>query len=108
MPTAVQEGTTTPTVNTETTLGSAETSNKNLLLTIDAANMVNGDTLEVRIYTIVRSGGTEQVAYARRYKNVQAEPIKYSVPVPADISFRASIKQTTGTARAFPWKIIQP
>lgn len=108
MPTSVQNGTVTLTLNSETTLGSAETSNKVLILVLDLGNIVNGETVEVKIYTIALASGTERLAYSRRYKHAQATPIKYSVPVPADVSFRATLKQTGGTGRAVPWKILQP
>lgn len=109
MPTSVQSGTTSAlTLNSETTLGSAETSNKNLVLVVDLANLQDGEAIELRIYTIALSAGTERLAYSRRYKNAQGSPIKYSPPVPADISFRATIKQIGGTGRTFPWNILQP
>lgn len=109
MPTSVQNGTTSAlSIGTETALGSAETSNKNLILAIDTANLANGDLIELRIYTKCLSGGTERLAYLRTYRNAQGAPLKYSPPVPADISFRCTIKQTTGTGRTFPWAILQP
>lgn len=109
MPTSVQSGTTAAlTVGTETTLGTTDTSNHDYILALDLGAMALGDVIEVRIYTILLAAGTERVAYMRRYKHVQAEPIKYSVPVPADISFRATLKQVSGTGRAIPWKILSP
>lgn len=109
MPSSVQNGTTSAlSIGSETTLGSAETSNRDLILALDLNNLANGDVLEVRIYTKVLSGGTERVAYSRRYKNVQMTKIVYSVPVPADISYKATLKQTAGTGRTFPWSILAP
>jgi hypothetical protein len=106
MPTAKQTGTTT-TDGTEQTLGSVETSNINAVLVLDCNAMANGDTIEVRIYTKALSGGTSRLAYLATYSNAQAKPVKYSVPVPANIEFKATIKRTAGTDRAYDWAILQ-
>jgi len=62
--------------------------------------------VEFRIYTKVLSGGTSRLAYQVTYTGVQGEPIKYSVPVPANIEIRATIEQTGGTLRAYPWALL--
>ncbi len=105
MPTVIASGTQTATIGTEHILAT-DTTNKTYVLVVDTGAMVDGDVLELRIYTIVLSAGTERVAYVIEYDNLQGEPQKYSVPVPADISFKATLKQTAGTGRAFPWKVL--
>lgn len=105
MPTSVTSGTQTATVNTEHTLAT-DTTNKTYVLVVDTGALVNGDTLELRLYTIVLASGTERVAYMATYVHAQPDPQKYSVPVPADISLKATLKQTTGTGRSFPWKLL--
>lgn len=107
MPTTVGSGTQAATIGTEHTL-LTDTTNHDYVLVTDLAAMTNGDAVELRIYSIVLSGGTERLAYVRRFVNVQFEPIKYSVPVPADISFRATLTQTAGVGRSFPWKVVTP
>lgn len=105
MPTALASGTQTATLTTEHDLAT-DTANHNYVLVVDAAALVAGETLELRLYTKVLSGGTERLAYTAIYQHVQGEPAKYSPPVPADISLRATLKQTGGTGRAFPWKLL--
>jgi hypothetical protein len=98
-------GTQTATLTTEHTLDTL-TSGKTYVLVVDTANLVNGETLTLRIYTKVLSGGTSRVAYDAVYIHAQSDPIKYSVPVPANIEFLATLRQDGGTGRAFPWSIL--
>ena len=85
-----------------------DTSNKNIVLVVDTAALVNGETVELRIYTKCLTGGTERLAYMASYVNAQGDPMKYSVPVPADISLRATLKQTVYVSayKTFPWKLL--
>jgi hypothetical protein len=108
MPTVIAEGTQTATIGTEHTLAT-DTTNNTYVFVVDAGAMVDAatpDLVELRIYTIVRSAGTERLAYLVSYLGSQASPQKYSVPVPADISIKCTLKQTQGTGRAFPWKLL--
>lgn len=92
-------------IGTEHTLAT-DTSNRTYVLVVDLNAMVAGDTTELRIYTIPRSAGTERLAYLETFTGVQSAPIAYSVPVPADISCKVTLKQTAGTGRAYPWKLL--
>jgi hypothetical protein len=105
MPTSISSGTQTATLTTEHDLAT-DTANHVYVLAVDTAAMVNGETLELRMYTKVLTGGTERLAYVAIYQHAQGEPAKYSPPVPADISLRATLKQTGGTGRAYPWKLL--
>lgn len=82
------------------------TTNHNFVLCVDTNAMLAGDTIELRIYTATLTAANERLAYYAIYSNVQAHPLKYSVPVPANISIKATLGQTTGTARAFPWSML--
>lgn len=95
----------TASMSKEVTLAT-DTTNKTYVLVVDTAAMALGDVLELRLYTIALTAGTERLAYSITYSHAQADPMKYSPPVPADISFRATLLQPAGTARAFPWKIL--
>lgn len=99
------DGSQTATITTEHTLATL-TTGKTFVFVVDTGAMASGDTLELRIYTIVRSGGTERLAYIQTFVGAQTDPQKYSVPVPADVSFKATLKQTVGTGRTFPWKVL--
>lgn len=105
-------GTTTPTVGTEDQL--ADTGIVGVFtFHIDTTNMAAGDVLEVRVYQMIITGGTPRVAYVASYSGVQPadDMIKISVPIGNDLTdstaLRFSIKQTFGTARAFPWKVLK-
>lgn len=105
MPTSVASGNQTAVVSTEHTLAT-DTTGRSYVLVVDLANLAMGDVVELRLYTKCRSGGTERLAYLRSYAHTQGEPIKYSVPVPADISCKATLTQTAGSARQFEWSLL--
>lgn len=98
-------GSQTAVINTEHTLATVTTAGTYVLV-VDTNAMVAGDVLELRIKTKVRSGGTSRLAYSVIYAHTQADPQKYSVPVPANIEFVATLKQTAGTGRAFTWAVL--
>lgn len=105
MPTLEASGTQAATIGTEHTLTTL-TTNKTFVLVGDTAAMVNGDELELRVKTKVLTGGVLRQAYLGTYRNFQASPVKLSVPLPSDIEFVATLKQTAGTGRSFPWKVL--
>jgi hypothetical protein len=105
MPASVASGTISAVISTEHTLAT-NTSGQSFVLVVDTSNMVMGDRIEIRLYTKCKSGGAEQLAYLRAYKHLQGEPIKYSVPVPADVSLRATLTQTAGTGRNYDWSLL--
>ncbi len=106
MPTSIASGTLTAD-GTEQQLA-VDTTNKIYVLVVDTANLVNGETVELRLYTKCLSGGTERLAYLATYAHAQGEPMKYSIPVPADISLKATLKQTAYVTayKDFPWKLL--
>jgi hypothetical protein len=83
------------------------------VLTLDTNAMAAGDVAEVRIYKMVLTSGTRRVLYFVRFFDAQPtdDLIKIWPPVPIDITdsgaFRATLKQTAGTARAFPWSVAE-
>ena len=101
MPSAVSQNDLTAS-GAEQTLAT-ETGNDTFVLVVDTGAMGNGELLELRIYTIVRGGGTERLAYSAAYQHAQAEPIKYSLPVPSDVSIRFTLTGPSG--KVFPWKV---
>ena len=107
--TVVDENDQVATVGTEHTLvEDSPAEGKTYVLMVDKSEMVDGDTLELRVYTKIRVGDAYQVAYGpKTYDNAQAEPNAYSVPVPCDVTYKATLKQTAGAAgRTFPWKVV--
>lgn len=109
--TAYASGTQSATVTTEHFLSSPNVAGT-FTLHVDTVNMVAGDVLELRIYQMVLTGGTQRVAYYARYDGAQPtdDLIKISVPISNELtdtnSLRFSLKQTYGTSRNFPWKVL--
>ena len=101
----VAGGTQTAVINTEHTLATL-TTGKTYVLVTSTANLVAGDTLILRIYTKVRAGGASTLAYAVVFANLQSENVKYSVPVPANVEFLATLQQIEGVGRAFVWAVL--
>jgi len=105
-------GTQTATVGTEHTLLDVAVAGT-FTLHVDAVNMAAGDVLELRIYQMVLTGGTRRVAYFEDFSGVQPvdDVIKISVPISNELTdagaLRFTLKQTAGTGRAFPWKVLK-
>jgi hypothetical protein len=93
------------TVNTEHTLNT-DTTPGTKILTVDLSAMVLGDLVELRMYTKLRTGSTEQLAYLCSYQHVQGAPNVYSIPVPSMVSCRSTLKQTAGTGHTYQWALL--
>lgn len=110
--TAEASGTQAATVGTEHTLADIATPGT-FTLHVDAVNMALGDILELRIYQMVLTGGTRRVAYFQSYIGAQPtdDLIKISVPISNELTdagaLRFTLKQTQGTSRNFPWKVLK-
>lgn len=86
-------------------------------LHVDTNAMAAGDTVELRLYPMVLTGGTRRPAYFKAYTGAQdastneLAPIKISVPISNELTdagaLRFTLKQTAGVARAFPWKVLK-
>lgn len=101
-----QSGSQTATISTEHQLGTAITTAGTYVLVVDTNAMVNGDILELRAKTKVKSGSTSRLAYYACYSHVQGEPNKYSIPVPVDTEVLFTLTQTAGTGRSYDWNIL--
>lgn len=110
--TAQGSGTQTATVTTEHTLLDVAVAGT-FTLHVDLVNMAAGDMLELRIYQIVLTGGTRRVAYYDTFTDAQVADnmIAISVPISNELtdsgSLRFTLKQTLGSARAYPWKVLR-
>jgi hypothetical protein len=80
---------------------------------VDTVNMASGDVLELRVYQMALTGGTSRVVYFMPYYGAQPadDLIKISVPISNELTdaqaLRVSLKQTFGTGRNFPWKVLK-
>lgn len=82
------------------------------VLEVDKINMAAGDVVELRIYAMILTGGTRRVAYFTRFAGAQPteDMLAISVPISNELTdsgaLRFTLKQTLGTARNFPWKVL--
>lgn len=110
--TAEGSGTQTATINTEHTLQDVAEAGT-FTFHVDCNAMAAGDILELRVYQMVLTGGTRRVAYYQIYLDAQPadDVIKISVPISNELTdagaLRFTLKQTAGTGRAFPWKVLK-
>lgn len=80
-------------------------------LALDLSNMAAGDILEVRAYKMVLTGGTQRAFWFQAFYGAQPaiNLIALSAFIPNDLTdtnaVRFSIKQTSGTNRAYAWKV---
>lgn len=80
---------------------------------VDAANMVSGDILELRIKQKILTGGTLRTLMFQQYFGVQHgdDMIKVSIPIGNDLTDADSVVftliQTHGTGRSYPWKVLK-
>jgi hypothetical protein len=103
---SVDSGTQSATISTEHTL-STQTTAGVYILVVDVNAMVAGDVVELRIKTKYASGGTERQARVYTLSNAQEDLVFYSDPIPIDTSIKATLLQTTGTGRSFPWNLLK-
>lgn len=108
---ATGSGTQTATISTEHTLQDVAAAGV-YTLHVDTVNMAAGDTLELRVYQMVLTSGTRRVAYVKTFYGAQSadDLIKISVPIANELTdsgaLRFTLKQTAGTGRSFPWKVL--
>ncbi len=84
-----------------------DTNNGTFVLEVETSNMVLGDLLEIRCYTITLSGGALVQMWKGTYQHAQINNHKVSPPVASDQSIKCTIIQQAGTGRAFAWKMLR-
>jgi hypothetical protein len=100
-------GTQTATIGTEHTLAT-DTNNGTFYFEVDTNALALGDMLELRLYVMTLSGGTLRQVWKATYgPTVDFIPIAASPPQPSDVSCRVTLKQSVGTGRSFPWKLLR-
>ncbi len=112
--TAYASGTQSAVISTEHFLSSPNVAGT-FTLHVDLVNMVAGDTVQLRIYQMVLTGGTQRVVYMETISGAQSETLNgliwISIPISNELtdtnSLRFSLKQTAGTGRSFPWKVLK-
>lgn len=71
---------------------------------IDLTNMTVTDTVEIRVYVIVKTAGSYIQYFLSSYSGVQTNPLVYIPSMPSEIGLKITLKQTAGTGRVFDWK----
>lgn len=110
--TASGNGTQTAVIGTEHQLADTATAGV-YTFHVDASSMVAGDVLELRVYQMELTGGTSRVLFYQAYYGTQPidDVLKVSLPIGNELtdatSLRFSLKQTFGTGRAYPWKVLK-
>ena len=100
-------GTQTAVIGTEQTLAT-DTTNATYYFEVDVSALQLGDALELRIYVMTLGGGTLRVAWLSTFGPCQPVcPIAVSPPQPSNQEIQVTLRQTAGTARAFPWKLLR-
>lgn len=105
-------GTQTAVIGTTHTLLSVAV-NGSFVFEIDLSAMAAGDSLEIRGLVMILTGGTTRVAYYQRFDGAQPvdDLIKIMVPISNELTdataLQFTLKQTAGTGRAFPWKVLK-
>jgi len=110
--TAFASGTQTATVTTEHTLSDVNEAGT-YTLHVDSINLVAGDVVELRVYQMVLAAGTRRVCFFAQFHGAQPvdDLIKVSVPISNELTdagaLRFTLKQTFGTSRNFPFKVLK-
>ena len=112
VPITAASGTQTAVINTEHQLFNSTQAGL-FSFHVDVVNMAAADVLELRMYQIILTGGTTRVLELLRLFDAQPTDnlIVAFDPIGSDITdsgaIRYSLKQTAGTGRAYPWKVLQ-
>ena len=98
-------GTQTAVVGTEQFLDQPSTAGT-YVFEVDTVNLALGDILELRIYDKIDGTNYRQV-WKGTWAHPQANVGKCSPPQPVTVQGQFSLKQTAGTGRNFPWRVLR-
>lgn len=90
-------------ISTEHSLATPTTS-ATYVFSIDAVNLVLGDSVELRVYDKVDGTNYAQM-WKATFSNPQANNAKVSPPIAVTTQAKFTLKQTAGTGRSFPWSV---
>jgi len=74
---------------------------------IDASALASGDTIEIKWYVMIQSGGEYKLIHKETYNGPLDNPLIYIITAPAKYGLKISITQTAGTLRSFPYQFFQ-
>lgn len=71
---------------------------------LDMANMASGDTIVLKQYMKIKSGGSYRMFGSETYVGAQTSPLVYLELKPAKYGFKITLQQTGGTNRNVDWQ----
>lgn len=104
--TEAASGTQAATIATEHTLSTQTTAGAYQLL-VDIAALASGDAVTLRLKVKTLTGSTLATAVQWGFDGVQGEPVSVSVPLSIAHEISATLQQTAGTGRSFPWSLVR-
>jgi hypothetical protein len=99
-------GTQTAVIGTEHSLATS-TNNGLFVFEVDMTNLAAGEVVELRVKGITLTGGAVGQMWKATYQAPLPNVRVRSVGDPSDISITVTLKQVSGTGRAFPWKLLR-
>jgi hypothetical protein len=96
-------GSQTATIGTEHILDSP-TAAATYVFGVDTVNLALGDLVELRVYDMI-DGVNYRQCWKGTYQHTQVNNGKKSPPIDVTTQAKFTLKQTTGTGRAFPWSV---
>jgi len=98
-------GTQTATVTTEHTLSNSSTAGT-FQLAVDTSNLVAGESVELRAYVkVINTSGTYRQAAVVLVQGGDPSPAAISPPLLCPNGVQYTLKQLSGTGRAFDWAV---
>lgn len=95
----------TTTDGTEQTLASGTAAGVYQLL-LNAANMVDGDIIELRAYGKANGSDAESQMYMATFAHTQTDKLKASLAIVAPSDVKFTIKRVAGTDRSYQWGVV--
>jgi hypothetical protein len=74
---------------------------------IDLANMASGDTVTIKVYVKMKSGGTYRLYDSTTYSGAQTNPAIHVVKLSAKYGFKVTFQQTAGLYRTFDYNFFK-
>jgi hypothetical protein len=70
---------------------------------IDLANMASGDSVTIKVYVKMKSGGTYRLYDSSNYVGAQANPALHTIELPTIYGIKITLQQTTGSYKTYDY-----
>lgn len=105
MPTVRASGTITSTASEQNLINNSL--NGEYVCAVDLSNMQVGDTITLRGYRKVLSGGSAKLYVEQEFSGAQDPALACSIPVPAPYGVQFTLQRDAGTDRQYPYSVEQ-